>query len=281
MAHFPAARRGHGESGRPIRSWGSWAGPVSIREDGKRTNIDWTLDSVSGSIHVVICLYKNGCFIPILQIKAAEAQKLRSLRRVSHPPQGRSWGWSTFLSPKLLSLLSHPRWIYSRVGLGDKTSHGTAGVTWQSHGLGVFMWPGTFSLTVLHSTAEGTCELASWAPPESCVSVRPRVCGCFLVLRETCLKKVLGSSRPAVGECLWNEWVCCLLETPVNRSGFTHSPSFLLGSFPTEFIWKQIPIIYIPGHFYTTTGNTRAVFVWRENTQLSRLPLGINAPFLF
>lgn len=94
-----------------------------------------------------------------------------------------------------------------------------------------------------HSSAEGTCELASWAPPESCVLVRPRVCGCFLVLRETCLKKVLGSSRPTVGECLWNEWVCCLLETPVNRSEFTRSPSFLHGSFPTAFIWKQIPII--------------------------------------
>ena len=112
-------------------------------------------------------------------------------------------------------------------------SHGS-----QGRGSGSPLSRGLVSFLSLcyHSTAEGTCELASWAPPESCVSVRPRVCGCFLVLRETCLKKVLGSSRPTVGECRWNEWVCCLLETPVNRSGFTRSPSFLFGSFPTGFI---------------------------------------------
>ena len=188
---------------------------------------------MSGSVHVVTCcVYKNGCFIPILQIKAPEAQKLRSLRRVSHPHRGGVEAEAHFC-PQSSCPCCHVLAGYTAGwGLGTRPVMEPLG----SHGLGVFTWPGTFSLTVLHSTAEGTCELASWVPPESCVSVRPRVCDCFLVLRETCLKKVLGSSRPAVGECLWNEWVCCLLKTPVNRSGFIHSPSFLLGSFPTAFI---------------------------------------------
>lgn len=184
--------------------------------------------------HVVFT--KMDVFIPILQIKAAEAQKLRSLRRVSHPHRGGVEAEAHFCPQSSCPCCHILAGFTAGWGLGTRPvmeplgSHGSHMGSGSSRGLVPFL-----SLC-LHSTAEGTCELASGAPPKSCDLVRPRVCGCFLVLRETRLKKVLGSSQPAVGECLWNEWVCCLLETPVNRSVFTRSPSFLLGSFPTAFI---------------------------------------------
>lgn len=97
-----------------------------------------------------------------------------------------------------------------------------------------------------HSASECTCKWVSLAHLESIRAglwLLPRVTKA-LIPGKTHLKNALGNSWCTGGEYMWNEWVCCLLETPVNRSGFACSPTFVLSSFPTVFIWKQIQIIF-------------------------------------
>lgn len=116
----------YGESGRPTQVWESWDRPVWCALNPC---------SVSGSMHVVTCsLYRNWRFIPILQIKTAETQK--RLTKAAPLPKWRTWSRSIFPSPKLLSFLSHPPspqpvGFIAGSGLGRRTSHGPALVTWQ------------------------------------------------------------------------------------------------------------------------------------------------------
>lgn len=69
----------------------------------------------------------------ILQIKAAETQKLRSLRKVSHPPQeGQVEAEKRISVPKSSCPCCHILAGFTAGWkLGGKTNHGTAGVTWQ------------------------------------------------------------------------------------------------------------------------------------------------------
>lgn len=274
--------------------WRSWDGPISIMESRRRTNVYGSPALCQAPYTLPHLVFTEPEFSsPFYRLRQLRFRVIKKLTQGFLPPKWRSWGWSTFLSPKLMSFPSwtpspNPPGLQQDLGSGGQNLRGTTLVTEQ---LGKwFMFPHSagwvpflslcpsyinFMHHQLRATDRRLSDLClcgrhrvvpswtchsrslcfwvhlwagfsgtSWALcPDQSRSVATSQSDKALIPGETRLKKTLGMSQHAVGEYLWNEWICCILETPVNRSGFACSPTFVLGSFPTVFIWKQVQII--------------------------------------
>lgn len=130
--------------------WGSWDGPISTTEDRRRTNVYWSPALCQAPYmlpHLVFT--KTEISSPFYRLRQLRFRAIKKLTKGFLPPKWRSWGWSTFLSPKLMSF-SHvphrPVIIRFKAGLGGHaTLVKTAG---EGARVSSFRLLCTFSLTV-------------------------------------------------------------------------------------------------------------------------------------
>lgn len=82
--------------------------------------------SVSGSTHIITVFTKTEVSSPFYRLRQLKLREVKKFTKGVPLPKWRSWGWSTFLSPKLMSFPSCPP--SPNQGWGCRASHGTAQV---------------------------------------------------------------------------------------------------------------------------------------------------------
>lgn len=81
--------------------------------------------SVSSSTHVITVFTKTEVSSPFYRLRQLRLREVKKFTKGVPPPKWRSWGWSTFLSPELMSFLSCPpspnhHRVYSKAGGGGQ-----------------------------------------------------------------------------------------------------------------------------------------------------------------